>query len=106
VGALLLMCDPHDLGVALTDKSGMQGPMFEPDLHLYDTYPGGIGQSEPLYQMNAQLLSGARDLISSCGCESGCPSCVGPAGETGSKAKESALRILDALLDTQRPALG
>jgi DEAD/DEAH box helicase domain-containing protein len=96
--ALLLMCDPRDLGVSLTDKSGTQTPGFEPDLHLYDNYPGGIGQSQPLYQMNARLLAASRDLISSCPCESGCPSCVGPEGETGSRGKEIALRILQALL--------
>lgn len=96
--ALLLMCDPRDLGVSLTDKSGTQTPGFEPDLHLYDNYPGGIGQSQPLYQMNAKLLAASRDLIASCPCESGCPSCVGPEGETGSRGKEIALRILEALL--------
>jgi DEAD/DEAH box helicase domain-containing protein len=96
--ALLLMCDPRDLGVSLTDKSGTQTPGFEPDLHLYDNYPGGIGQSQPLYQMNAKLLAASRDLIAACPCESGCPSCVGPEGETGSRGKEIALRILDALL--------
>ena len=95
--ALLLMCDPRDLGVSLTDKSGTQTPGFEPDLHLYDNYPGGIGQSQPLYQMNAKLLTASRDLIASCPCESGCPSCVGPEGETGSRGKEIALRILAAL---------
>jgi DEAD/DEAH box helicase domain-containing protein len=96
--ALLLMCDPRDLGVSLTDKSGTQTPGFEPDLHLYDNYPGGIGQSQPLYQMNAKLLAASRDLIASCPCENGCPSCVGPEGETGSRGKEIALRILEALL--------
>lgn len=99
--ALLLMCDPHDLGVSLTDKSGTQTPGFEPDLHLYDNYPGGIGQSQPLYKMTAKLLAASRDLIAACPCESGCPSCVGPEGETGSRGKEIALRILDALIQAQ-----
>jgi DEAD/DEAH box helicase domain-containing protein len=48
--------------------------------------------------MNAQLLAAARDLIAGCPCESGCPSCVGPEGETGSRGKEAALRVLAALL--------
>jgi DEAD/DEAH box helicase domain-containing protein len=99
--ALLLMCDPRDLGVSLTDKSGTQTPGFEPDLHLYDNYPGGIGQSQPLYQMNAKLLAASHDLIAACPCESGCPSCVGPEGETGSRGKEIALRMLEALLPVQ-----
>ena len=38
-----------------------------------------------------------RELIASCPCENGCPSCVGPAGERGERAKEAALAILDRL---------
>jgi DEAD/DEAH box helicase domain-containing protein len=107
VSSLLLMCDPRDLGVALTEELGQGAAvvssadpkmMFEPDLHLYDTYPGGIGQTAPLYEMRAQMLAGARQLIAACPCESGCPSCVGPVGEIGEHGKEAALRILDALL--------
>ena len=36
--------------------------------------------------------------IAGCPCESGCPSCVGPEGNTGPHAKAVALRILDDLL--------
>ena len=85
------------LGVALTEEFGMPVAGFEPNLHLYDNYPGGIGQSAPLHSMTAQLLAGGRDLISSCTCESGCPSCVGPQGETGTGAKKAALEILSLL---------
>src|SRR5512146_2841223 len=53
VAALLLMCDPRDLGVALSENLG---ETFEPNLYLYDNYPGGIGQSAPLYQMASQLV--------------------------------------------------
>ena len=97
VGALLLMCDPRDLGVALTEETAAEVRGFEPNLHLYDNYPGGIGQSAPLYEMAANLLAGARDLIESCPCEEGCPGCVGPAGETGHGAKAAALAILSRL---------
>jgi len=101
VAALLLMCDPRDLGVALTEEFGQPVAGFEPNLHLYDNYPGGIGQSAPLYQMTDQLLAGAHDLIANCACESGCPSCVGPAGETGAGAKQAGLEILRLLLGVQ-----
>jgi DEAD/DEAH box helicase domain-containing protein len=101
VAALLLMCDPRDLGVSLTEADGRPAQGFEPNLHLYDNYPGGIGQSEPLWGMIEQLLAGGRDLIASCACESGCPSCTGPAGEIGEKGKQAALEILSALLSQQ-----
>ena len=35
-------------------------------------------------------------LIAECECESGCPGCVGPVGNTGPLAKVAALRILDS----------
>ena len=93
VGAVQLMCDPRDLGVAVNgDKPDLEGE-FEPDLFLYDNYPGGIGQSEPLWRLHETLLAQARELIESCPCESGCPSCVGPPGESGDKAKEVALTL-------------
>ncbi len=98
VAALLLMCDPRDLSIALTENSPGDLTAFEPNLYLYDNYPGGIGGSAPLFQMTDKLLKGAQALIAECPCESGCPGCVGPVGEIGDKGKEVAKRILGALL--------
>ena len=50
--------------------------------------------SEPLYRMRGELFERARGLLESCPCEAGCPSCVGPLGEVGEKAKEVARRLL------------
>jgi DEAD/DEAH box helicase domain-containing protein len=72
------------------------GEFFEPNLYLYDAYPGGIGFSEPLFQLSDELLRRTRELIRACPCENGCPSCVGPP-EAGAKIKEVALAILDRL---------
>jgi DEAD/DEAH box helicase domain-containing protein len=88
VAAVLLMCDPRDLGVAVTE---------ERNLYLYDNYPGGIGQSEPLYRLYGPLLDRAQELLDACACESGCPSCVGPVGEVGERGKEAAKRYLAEL---------
>jgi DEAD/DEAH box helicase domain-containing protein len=77
---------------------------YEPNIYLYDLYPGGIGLSEPLFRMNDRLLANTRSLIAACPCESGCPSCVGPIGEVGGKGKEVALAILDRILTAQPPA--
>ena len=70
---------------------------FEPNLYLYDAYPGGIGFSEPLFHAHNLLLRKTRELIASCECEKGCPSCVGPASDGNEHAKEAALAILDSL---------
>jgi DEAD/DEAH box helicase domain-containing protein len=70
---------------------------FEPNLYLYDAYPGGIGFSEPLFRAHDLLIHKTRELIAACTCDEGCPSCVGPAGELAPRAKEAALAILDRL---------
>ena len=117
LAALFLMCDRHDLGVAVGDdgrgearvESGRRrldeseppaapGADYEPNIFLYDNYPGGIGLSEPLYRLHPRLLAESRALIAGCPCAEGCPSCVGPAGEAGTRGKEVALALLDLLL--------
>ncbi len=118
MAALLLMCDRRDLGTAFGERPPGAGietewqptpatpreaaemkEFFEPNLYLYDAYPGGIGFSEPLYRVHDLLLRRTRELIASCPCENGCPSCVGPAGEKSERTKEAALAILERLSD-------
>ena len=117
VAQLLLMCDGHDIGLSIDggslDRSTRTGGVgglpealaLEPNVFIYDNYPGGIGFSKPLYDMHGLLLERTRDLIAGCPCESGCPSCVGPEGHTGRHAKAVAWRILDGLLLSPASAL-
>jgi DEAD/DEAH box helicase domain-containing protein len=74
--------------------------IFEPNIYLYDKYPGGIGFSEPLYRMHDRLLANTFRLIANCPCQAGCPSCVGPVGEVGEKGREVALAILRAVVSS------
>ena len=95
IGALHVMCDPRDLGISITED--MAGATYEPNLYLYDNYPGGIGQSSALFRLTSKLLDGALKMLTGCRCDSGCPSCVGPIGEVGERGKEVAWRILREL---------
>jgi len=115
MAALLLMCDRRDLGTAVGERPPSRGvetkwneytvatddseakEFYEPNLYLYDAYPGGIGFSEPLFRVHDLLLRRTCELIAACPCESGCPSCVGPTGETSERAKQVALAILDRI---------
>jgi DEAD/DEAH box helicase domain-containing protein len=98
VAQLLLMCDRQDIGISI--GAGEQGEdQDEPRIFVYDNYPGGIGFSEPLFRMHADLLARTRGLIAGCECQHGCPTCVGPIGNTGPLAKLVALRILDLIVD-------
>ncbi len=107
VAQLLLMCDGHDIGISI-DSGEQVDPVVQAELVLageqdrrvfvYDNYPGGIGFSQPLYRMHAELLAHTHTLVAECDCENGCPSCVGPVGQTGPLAKVAALAILRLLL--------
>jgi DEAD/DEAH box helicase domain-containing protein len=116
VATLLLMCDGRDLGTAIGERppapgteqeeftpvrmeaTGMNAKeFFEPNLYLFDAYPGGIGFSEPLFRAHELLVHKTRELIQACPCEQGCPSCVGPAVDLAPRAKEAALAILERL---------
>ncbi|BCS35163.1 putative ATP-dependent helicase YprA [Luteitalea sp. TBR-22] len=113
IAQLLLMCDQRDIGVSIdtgTGEAGVGGRPSAPatgdaDAHvfLYDNYPGGIGFSAPLFRMHDALLAQAQQLIASCPCEVGCPSCVGPVGDIGPRAKRVALDLLARL---QSPSAG
>jgi DEAD/DEAH box helicase domain-containing protein len=59
--------------------------------------PAGIGLSEALYDMHAELVQRAYELVANCGCQNGCPSCVGPAGINGIGGKEETIALLSAL---------
>src|SRR4051794_19805243 len=97
-GTVLLLSDPRDLAVAVLDDSAEKKQEFEPDVVLYDNYPGGIGQTDPLFRRSQELVVAGLDLANSCPCEAGCPSCVGPYTEIGKRGKEGAIRILRQIL--------
>lgn len=96
VAQLLLMCDARDVGLSV--NAGDTDGDDTPRIFIYDAYPGGIGFSAPLWGMQQELLSKTSALIAGCDCETGCPMCVGPIGETGPLAKTVARRLLEHLL--------
>jgi len=120
VSPLFLMCDLHDIGVSIGDNSTGESvppkdmlakiePLhgtpfyfemdFEPNIFIYDNYPGGIGLSPSLFDLEKRLLETCLKTIAACPCQDGCPSCVGPTAESGEQAKEVAVDILSRLLE-------
>jgi DEAD/DEAH box helicase domain-containing protein len=91
IAPLYLMCDPRDLGTTVQIRSPHTG---EPTVTIFEEVPGGVGQSERLFALRGELCEAAARLIESCGCEDGCPSCVGPVLQVGPQAKRRTLHLL------------
>lgn len=125
VAALLTLSERHDLGRAVGDGEGLwfasvgqngrgspqtisgetvqlDDRQFTPTVFLYDNYAGGIGLSAPLFDLRHEIIARTIALIKDCGCQSGCPSCVGPIlasdESRGYAPKQAALTVLDLLL--------
>ena len=97
VASVLLMADPHDLGMV----AQVQSPHAErPVIYLWEAVPGGVGLSSRLFDRTDELVAGALDLVSGCDCEVGCPACVGPRGESRLDGRALAARLLRVLAGT------
>jgi len=91
MATLLLMCDRRDLGTAVGERppsavseinwedfatpedTTEAKAFFEPNLYIYDAYPGGIGFSEPLFRACDTLLNRTLELVGACPCETDAP---------------------------------
>ena len=119
VSPLFMMCDLHDVGISIGDNATGQSVAprdmpfkipdeekaaifsseeFEPNIFIYDNYPGGIGLSPSLFELEKTLLDHCLKTIKVCPCKEGCPSCVGPTKESGKQAKQVAMEILKNLI--------
>jgi DEAD/DEAH box helicase domain-containing protein len=94
---LLAICDRGDIG-------GISYPMHAqvggPAVFIYDGHPGGVGLAARGFAGLEELLEKTADLLTSCPCDAGCPSCVqSPKCGNGNSPldKAAARMILDVL---------
>ena len=95
---LLALCDRWDLGGLST---AWHPDTDQPTVFVYDGVPGGAGLAERSYHRLAEHLGLTRETIATCGCRSGCPSCVqSPKCGNGNDPldKAGAVTLLDLLL--------
>lgn len=69
---LFAMCDKEDIG-GVVDSSNTGSPT----VFIYDRYTGGLGFAETGYERVEELMRTCLQMVEECGCEDGCPSCVG-----------------------------
>jgi DEAD/DEAH box helicase domain-containing protein len=89
------MCDREDISLLSESRSILNDS--NPAILVYDNIPGGIGLSRKLYDSRTFWIERAIEVIGTCKCESGCPACVGPVGESGYGGKKEALALLNGL---------
>jgi DEAD/DEAH box helicase domain-containing protein len=78
VAPVFVLCEPADLGVS----ERVRDPHFGlPAIYLYDRYPGGTGLSEIVAQKIEDIARAASERVGVCGCQDGCPSCLGAPDE-------------------------
>ena len=92
---LYLMCDPRDLGVYSDPKADFADGL--PVVVVFDQLGNALGFSQKLFELHAELMRSAYQLVNECACVDGCPSCVGPGGELGQGSKRETLALLEEL---------
>jgi DEAD/DEAH box helicase domain-containing protein len=95
---LVATCDRWDIGGLST---AAHPDTDAPTVFVYDGHPGGAGFAERAFAIASEWLGATRSAIASCGCETGCPSCVqSPKCGNGNSplAKDEAVRVLDLVL--------
>ncbi len=95
---LLVLCDSNDIDAYSDPQANFEES--QPVVLVHDTTPAGIGLSESLFNRFDILLEKCNDLVRSCTCESGCPSCVGPDSENGFGGKQETIFLISLLKET------
>lgn len=90
---LFIHCDRSDVSVVPQVKATHND---KPTLFIYDSYPGGIGLSEKVYDLILSLVERTLKHVTACPCEKGCPACIGP-HESVNEPKKDAIWLLEQL---------
>ena len=70
---LLVLCDRFDIGGLSTNYHPETG---KATIFIYDAYEGGIGLAEKAVEVMEKLVEVTRDMVKSCQCRKGCPTCI------------------------------
>jgi DEAD/DEAH box helicase domain-containing protein len=70
---LYALCDRNDIGGLSTPQHPDTG---QPQIFIYDAYAGGVGIAKKGCDFVEELWQSTLDVVQSCPCESGCPSCI------------------------------
>ena len=95
---LFTICDRWDVGGVSTVELAETGA---PTVVIHDAHPGGAGIAELAFDASDRHLAATLDVLSTCRCTDGCPSCVhSPKCGNGNEPldKDAAARLVSATL--------
>lgn len=73
------MTEQEDIGVTMSNNAAEISSNFDGEVYLfiYDKYIGGLGYSEKVYDLIAQIIENGIKMVGGCKCEGGCAACIG-----------------------------
>lgn len=73
------MTEQEDIGVTMSNNAADISGNFDGEvfLFIYDKYIGGLGYSEKVFDLIAQIIENAIKMVGGCKCEDGCVACIG-----------------------------
>jgi DEAD/DEAH box helicase domain-containing protein len=98
---LFALCDRNDIGGVSTAYHYQVGA---PAIFVHDAHPGGVGIAETGFRMIDEWLTATQNLITTCPCKDGCPSCIqSPKCGNNNEPldKSAAQEILDGIFTKQ-----
>ncbi|MFC4735722.1 DEAD/DEAH box helicase [Bacillus daqingensis] len=96
VAAVHVMCDKRDIHAVPEVKAVHSG---RPVVYLYDSYPGGIGLAQKIFQQAEHVLSKTADYVDHCPCSHGCPACTGTQGMEDWNVKKRLADVMWKLME-------
>jgi len=97
IAPLFVLCDPGDIRI----RSELRSSSFKkPVIYFFDRIPGGVELSYCLMSNLKGISENSWNMIQSCACQNGCPSCIGlPDEEFPTKAR--AINLLKGISHIQ-----
>ncbi len=73
------MTEQEDIGVVMSNNAIEISENYNDEVYMfiYDKYVGGLGYSEKIFDLIAQIIEDAIKMVGGCKCESGCAACIG-----------------------------
>ncbi|MDG5856895.1 DEAD/DEAH box helicase [Clostridium beijerinckii] len=73
------MTEQEDIGVVMSNNAIEISQNYDSEVYMfiYDKYVGGLGYSEKVFDLTANIIENAIKMVGGCTCDDGCAACIG-----------------------------